>query len=69
MDHLNPTAAATRGEAVQRIADYGERLDVSEPENVVAEVLTDARHFCDANNLDFAHIDRQAYHTYQRDRQ
>lgn len=34
------------------------------PEEFVRNVLTDARHYCDSNDLDFGAIDREAYSAY-----
>lgn len=60
--------AVRRGEAVMRVQNYDAALEITEPENLVAEILTDVRHYCDANDLDFGHIDRQAYDTYLHER-
>lgn len=54
--------------AVGHIEDHGLRRDLTEPENIVAELLTDVRHYCDAHGLDYGHIDRQAHDTYLNDR-
>lgn len=58
------------GDALQRIegaykSSYPD--DLGNPENFVANVLTDLRHFCDTHELNFGHIDRQAYEAYLRD--
>lgn len=34
------------------------------PETDITDLLADIRHFCDANGLDFANLDRMAYQHY-----
>jgi hypothetical protein len=45
-------------------AAYKDHPNVGAYDYSVTDLLTDIRHYCDANGLDFAHLDRIAYSHY-----
>lgn len=58
--------AARRGAGV--VKEYAERCDNSDVGTVVADLLSDLRHFCDAARLDFHEVCDKSYRTYLGDR-
>lgn len=45
-------------------AEMGGQHIEHERDDIVADLLADLRHYCDAHGLDFADLDRRAYGNY-----
>jgi hypothetical protein len=63
MDRTNQQRAETAYAAlVEGCRVRGELINCDE--DALYDLLADLRHFCDANDLNFAEIDRRAYQAY-----
>ena len=71
-DVLTPADRARFVDRIARIAPYDDGLDAKgnlvSPEEFVADLLTDIRHYCAVRHLDFAACDSAAHSHYLKER-
>lgn len=70
---LTPQDRAGFVRRIASVSPYDEGQDASGrvvcPEDFITDLLTDIRHYCDSEGLDFAACDRCAHQHYVRERE